>query len=60
MRQKEKSPRPALLEIKICLSHLLTNFNFLSCEKTKRNFETSVDGFLGGIKGGAWVRCERR
>ena len=52
--------RFALLEMKICLSHLLTNFNFLSCEKTTRNFETSVDSFLGGIKGGAWVRCEQR
>jgi len=52
--------RFALLEMKICLSHLLTNFNFVSCEKTQRNFETATDGFLGGIKGGAWVRCERR
>ena len=52
--------RFALLEMKICLSHLLTNFNFLSCEKTKRNYETETKTFLGGIKGGAWVRCERR
>ena len=52
--------RFALLEMKICLSHLLTNFNFISCEKTTRNWETAVDSFLGGIKGGAWVRCERR
>jgi len=52
--------RFALLEMKICLSHLLTHFNLLSCEKTTRNFETSVDHFLGGIKGGAWVQCERR
>ena len=52
--------RFALLEMKICLSHLLMNFNFLSCEKTKRHFETTVDSFLGGVKGGAWVQCERR
>ena len=52
--------RFALLEMKICLSHLLKNFNFLSCEKTTRNYEIAVDNFLGGIKGGAWVRCERR
>ena len=52
--------RFALLEMKICLSHLLKHFNFLSCEKTSRNYEIDVDNFLGGIKGGAWVRCERR
>ena len=52
--------RFALLEMKICLAHLLTNFNFISCEKTKRNFEVATESFLGGIKGGAWVRCERR
>lgn len=52
--------RFALLEMKICLSHLLMNFNFIPCEKTTRNYETSVDGFLGGIKGGAWVKCERK
>ena len=52
--------RFALLEMKVCLSHLLTNFNFISCEKTKRNYEFATDNFLGGIKGGAWVKCERR
>ena len=39
---------------------ILKNFNFLSCEKTRRNYEIDVNNFLGGIKGGAWVKCERR
>jgi len=52
--------RFALLEMKICLSHLIRNFNFVSCEKTTKNYETEVKTFLGGIKGGAWARCEQR
>ena len=52
--------RFALLEMKICISHLLSKFNFIPCEKTKRNFEVDTISFLGGIKGGAWVKCERR
>ena len=52
--------RFALLEMKICLSHLLKNFNFLSCEKTTRNYKIDASNFLGGIEGGACVKCERR
>ena len=52
--------RFALLEMKICIANLLTKFNFLPCEKTKQNFEIEPKSFLGGIKGGAWVKCKKR
>ena len=52
--------RFALLEVKICIAHLLTRFNFLPCEKTKRKFEIDRTTIFGGIAGGFWVKCERR
>ena len=52
--------RFALLEVKICISHLLTRFNFLPCEKTKRKFEIDRTTIFGGIAGGFWVKCAKR
>ena len=52
--------RFALLEVKICIAHLLTRFNFLPCEKTKKKFEIDRTTIFGGIAGGFWVKCERR
>lgn len=52
--------RFALLEVKICIAHLLTRFNFLPCEKTKQKFEIDRTTIFGGIAGGFWVKCEKR
>ena len=52
--------RFALLEVKICIAHLLTRFNFLPCEKTKRHFKIDRTTIFGGIEGGFWVKCEKR
>ena len=52
--------RFALLEVKVCIAHLLTRFNFLPCEKTKSDFEIDRTTIFGGIAGGFWVKCEKR
>ena len=52
--------RFALLEIKVCIAHLLRRFNFVPCEKTKRKFKIDRTTIFGGIEGGFWVKCEKR
>ena len=50
----------ANLEIKMCLAHILSKFDFYACEKTSPEFEIDNANYLGGIKGGFWVKCRRR
>ena len=52
--------RFALLEMKMCLAHVVPRFNFFACERTKSEFEIDNNNVLGGIKGGFWVGCRRR
>ena len=50
----------ALLVIKICLAHVISKFEFHPCSKTECDYEIDNINYLGGIKGGFWVRCTRR
>ena len=50
----------AILEMKMCLAHIIGKFDFYPCHKTNSNFEIDNVNYLGGIKGGFWVKCKRR
>ena len=50
----------AILEMKMCLAHIIGKFDFYPCHKTKSNFEIDNVNYLGGIKSGFWVKCKRR
>ena len=50
----------ALLVIKICLANVVSKFEFTPCSKTEFDYEVDNINYLGGIKGGFWVKCTRR
>ena len=52
--------RFAMFEMKVCISNLVSNFKFLPCEKTTKDVEWDPKSFLGGAKGGLWIKCEER
>ena len=52
--------RFAMFEMKMCISHLVANFRFLTCEKTMKEFEYDPKNFMGAAKGGLWIQCEHR
>ena len=50
----------ALLVIKLCLAHVISKFEFYPCSRTEFDYEIDNINYLGGIKGGFWVKCARR
>jgi cytochrome P450 len=52
--------RFALFEIKVCISNLVSNFKFVPSTRTVNEVEWNPRSFLGGAKGGLWIKCEKR
>ena len=54
--------RFSMFEMKVCISSLISKFNFVPCEKTTKyeNLEYDRLDFFGKPKGGLWIKCESR
>jgi len=52
--------RFGLLQTKVCLTVLLSNFEFNVCEKTKQPLELNPKSFITSAKGGIWLKISQR
>ena len=52
--------RFAMFEMKVAVSHFVSNFKILPCDKTSRNVKVDPNSVLGSAKGGLWVKLEKR
>ena len=50
--------RFAMFEMQVAVSHFVSAFKILPCDKTNRNVEVGSE--LGSAKGGLWMKLERR
>ena len=52
--------RFALIEMKMCITNLVSNFRFFASSKTVKEVEWSPTSIFGLAKGGLWIKCEKR
>ena len=52
--------RFALFEMKVCIINLVSNFKFVPSTRTVKDIEWNPRSFLGGAKGGLWIKCQKR
>ena len=54
--------RFSMFEMKVCITSLVSKFNFIPCEKTTayENLDYDPIDFFGRPKGGLWIKCEVR
>jgi cytochrome P450 family 6 len=52
--------RFGLLQTKVGLALLLSNFEFSVCEKTKQPLELNPKSFIISAKGGIWLKISKR
>jgi cytochrome P450 family 6 len=52
--------RFGLLQTKVGLTVLLSNFEFSVCEKTKQPLELNPKSFITSAKGGIWLKIRQR
>jgi len=52
--------RFALIEMKMCITNLVSNFRFYASSKTVKEVEWSPTSIFGLAKGGLWIKCEKR
>ena len=52
--------RFAMFEMKVAISHIVSNFKLVPTNKTNRNVRIDPKSFLGGAEGGLWIKFEER
>ena len=52
--------RFAMFEMKVAVSHLVSKFKILPCNRTSKNIKVDPNSVLGSAKGGLWVTFEKR
>ena len=54
--------RFSMFEMRVCITSLVSKFNFIPCEKTTAygNLDYDPTDFFGRPKGGLWIKCETR
>ena len=52
--------RFALFEMKVAVSHIVSNYKLVATEKTVKNVQIDTKSIFGAAKGGLWVKFEER
>ena len=52
--------RFAMFEMKVAVSHIVSKFKILPCDRTSKNIKVDPNSVLGSAKGGLWVTLEKR